>query len=571
LKPYLQKQITSALQKLNFPSREINFDIPKEEKFGDLSCNIALILSKELKRQPRKIAEEIVKNLQPDKDKISKIEIAGPGFINFFISENYYKEILLQILDQKENYGKSDLHKDQTANLEWVSANPTGPLHAGHGRHVCLGKAIASLLEWSGYKVTREYYYNDAGNQMADLGSSIRARYNGLFSSYNYDELVEYKGDYIITIAKKIKDEYGDKYIESKTEPDYRFFKNIGEKYCFELIKNTLRKLGIQHDIFFNESKLYPSSYQELGLINNTIELDRLDKYPKSEIIELLMIFRDKNLIYIDEGAVYLKIDASEDYEKDKVIIKSTGEPTYRLPDMAYHIDKIKRGYDLIIDIFGSDHGDTYKEVLYGVKAAGYDTSKVKVIIHQMVTFKSGDESVKMSKRSDNVYYLDDLINDIGVDATQFFFVMRSANTHLDFDIELAKEQSDKNPVYYLQYAHARIAGILRNADENLPEYKKTNILNPDLIRTEEEINLLKILSRFPEEVLSAASSFEPHRIITYLNEVASRFHIFYHNNRVVNPDEKEISLSRLQICLAAKQVLKNGFDIIGISAPERM
>lgn len=240
---------------------------------------------------------------------------------------------------------------------------------------------------------------------------------------------------------------------------------------------------------------------------------------------------------------------------------------------MAYHIDKIKRGYDLIVDIFGSDHGDTYKEVLYGVKSLGYDDSRIKVIIHQMVTFRMGDESVKMSKRSDKVYSLDELIDDIGIDATQFFFIMRGANTHLDFDIELAKERSDKNPVYYLQYAHARTCGILRNAEEHLKD-AVSHSNDSDLIKlliNHDEIRLMKVLSRFPEEVLNSAASFEPHKIINYLNELAESFHRFYHNNRIVDPEKIEISLARIILCKATKQVFKNGFEIIGVSAPERM
>jgi arginyl-tRNA synthetase len=295
--------------------------------------------------------------------------------------------------------------------------------------------------------------------------------------------------------------------------------------------------------------------------------------YKNSTIKKTLEEFKSKELSYEEDGAIWLKMDPKEGFQKNKVIVKSTGEPTYRLPDIAYHVDKIQRGYDLIIDIFGSDHGDTYKEVLYGVRSLGYDADKIKVIIHQMVTFKMGEESFKMSKRSDKSYNLDDLMDDIGVDAAQFFFVMRGANTHLDFDIALAKDRSEKNPVYYLQYAYARICGILRNADDHIPEYKNADIknLNLDLITTDEEIKLLKILAGFEDEVISAANTYEPHKIITYLNEVAENFHRFYHNNRVVDQQNKELSVSRLMLCSATKQVLKNGFDIIGISSPERM
>ncbi|MCX6164331.1 MAG: arginine--tRNA ligase, partial [Ignavibacteriae bacterium] len=289
-------------------------------------------------------------------------------------------------------------------------------------------------------------------------------------------------------------------------------------------------------------------------------------------IDELLKIFKEKKISYESEGALWLKMDEKK-FEKDKVIVKATGEPTYRLPDMTYHIDKIKRRFDLIIDIFGSDHFDTYKEVLFGVQSAGFNTDNIKVIIHQMVTFKKGNESFKMSKRSDNVYYLDDLIEDVGIDATQFFFIMRAANTHLDFDIELAKEQSDKNPVYYLQYAYARICGILRNSLENFKLFDKFKISDLDfnLIKDEYEINLLKILTKFPDEIEDAARTLEPHKLISYLNNIAESFHKFYHKNRVLDLENPLLSYTRLCICNAVKKILNNGFNIIGIKSPERM
>jgi len=548
IKDQVSEILQAAIKEYGFPEREIVLDIPKDEKFGDASSNVAMTLSKELKTPPRKIAEEIISKISIDNKLITKTEIAGAGFINFFLSDDLYKNELKNILGDGNDYGKSELHKGQTANLEWVSANPTGPLHTGHGRQLCLGKAIANLLEWTGYKVTREYYYNDAGNQMNNLAKSVRARYMQIFEhEFPFPEY-GYVGEYVNEIANLIYEKHGE---SLKDSDDLDYFKKEGEVFTFDVIKNTLSNLGIHHDIFFNETSLYE----------------------KKEIEKTLEAFKEKDLSYELDGATWLKMDENEGIQKDKVIVKTTGEPTYRLPDIAYHIDKIKRGYDLIIDIFGSDHGDTYKEVLYGLKSLGYNTDKIKVIIHQMVTFKMGNESVKMSKRSDNVYYLDELISDIGSDAMQFFYVMRGANTHLDFDLSLAKDHSEKNPVYYLQYAHARICGILRNADEVFPDYKKDliNSLNLDLINSPEEMKLIKILTEFPDEVLSAAKTYEPHKIITYLNTVAENFHRFYHNNRVIDPENKEISLSRIHICLSVKQVLKNGFDIIGITAPERM
>jgi arginyl-tRNA synthetase len=546
LKEYLKKSILITLEKLNYPVKDFVIDEPKDTKFGDLSANIALVISKDLKKNPREVAKSILDSLQLDTKNISKTDIAGPGFLNFFVSDEYYINVLKNIL-VSENYGKLNLNSGKTANLEWVSANPTGPLHAGHGRQVCLGKAIANLLEWTGYKVTREYYYNDAGNQMNNLAKSIKARYEQIMdTSYPFPE-DGYVGDYIKEIANKIYSEHKDKY---RNSDNLDFFKSIGELENFNKIKSTLIKFGIHHDVFYNETSLYQN-----GNIDN-----------------LKSVFKDKNLSYEKDGAIWLKMD-DKIFDKDKVIVKTTGEPTYRLPDMAYHIDKIKRGYDLMVDIFGSDHFDTYKEVLYGVQSAGFDTNNIKVIIHQMVTFKKGNESFKMSKRSDNVYYLDDLIEDVGIDATQFFFIMRAANTHLDFDVELAKDQSDKNPVYYLQYAYARICGILRNAEEN---FESINNLNPkyadfSFIKNESEINLLKTLSKFPEEVEDAAKYLEPHKLITYLNTTAESFHKFYHNNRVLDLENPVVSLARLCVINAVKNVLKNGFAIIGINAPERM
>ncbi|MDD5361546.1 MAG: arginine--tRNA ligase [Ignavibacteria bacterium] len=537
--------IDEILRKKEFPSVNYSLEPSKNPDFGDLSANAALLLAKQLKKNPRDIAKEISAELEKHTDIFTKVEIAGAGFINLFVNNSVYLNVLPVILEKQSEYGKSKINNGKKANLEWVSANPTGPLHAGHGRQVCLGKAIANLLEWSGYEVTREYYYNDAGNQMNNLAKSVYARYMQKFDKdYPFPE-DGYNGDYIRECADKIFAEKGD----SLKEPDnLDYFKETAEKNNFDKIRSTLQTLGVKHDIYFNETDLYKNK----------------------DIEKLLADFKKMGASREEEGAVWLKMDKSR-FQKDKVIVKSTGEPTYRLPDMAYHINKIKRGFDYIIDIFGSDHGDTYKEVLYGMELAGYKTDNIKVIIHQMVTFKIGDQSVKMSKRSDNVYYLDDLINDVGVDATQFFFVMRAANTHLDFDIELAKEQSDKNPVYYLQYAYARISGIFRNAKENLPSDIFGNEFKLDLLNAPEEIDLLKVLSGFPEEIVNVSQTLEPHKIITYLNGVAESFHKFYHNNRVINTEDMETTKARLKLCLAAATVLKNGFEIIGINAPERM
>ena len=554
MKEYLKKKVNSALSKMGADNLDFIFERPKDEKHGDLSTNAAMLLAKSIKKNPRQIAEQIISNLELPDPFIKSVNIAGAGFINFFVSTNYYLEQLNIALSKSDNYGRMDIHTGKSANIEWVSANPTGPLHAGHGRHIALGKAIANLLEWSGYKVTREYYYNDAGKQMDNLAKSVYARYRQLFEpEYTLPEDA-YLGEYAVEIAKIIKKEYGNKLI---SENDLSIFKTAGENWCFKSIKHTLARLGIIQDVFFSEQSLYKNG----------------------KIKEILNEFSSNGFSYERDGAVWLRLSEMKDdkgksiFENDKVIVKSSSEPTYRLPDMAYHIDKLNRGYDIIVDIFGSDHSDTYKEVLAGVGALGYDVSKIKVIIHQMVTFVQEGKPVKMSKRSDNVYYLDDLLDDVGEDVAQFFFVMRSANTHLDFDIKLAKEQSEKNPVFYLQYAHARICGILRNAEGVLSDFGKikSEELNFSLLKEPEEIDLIKTLTYFPEAVEGAAISYEPHKIINYLNELAENFHKFYHNHRVLNEEAKDLSYARLKLCEAVKTVLKNGFNIIGINAPERM
>lgn len=544
MKEIIKDIVIKYINELGYSVPEFSIDYPKNKNFGDFSANAAMVLAKELKKNPREIANELLPCLQKE-SAFSKVEIAGAGFINFFVSERFYGELVTRVIREKDNYGKLDINKGRTANLEWVSANPTGPLHAGHGRQVCLGKAIANLLEWTGYVLTREYYYNDAGNQMNNLAKSVYARYMQKFDKDFPFPKDGYAGDYIKEIANEIYEEKSDSLKETN---DLEYFKSKAELSNFKRIKNTLAKFDIKHDVFFSETDLYKNG----------------------DIENLLKTYKEKGVSREEEGATWLIMDRDR-FSKDKVIVKATGEPTYRLPDMAYHINKIQRGFDLMVDIFGSDHGDTYKEVLYGVSVAGYNPENIKVIIHQMVTFKMGDESVKMSKRSDRVYYLDDLIEDVGIDATQLFFVMRSANTHLDFDIELAKDKSDKNPVYYLQYAHARICGIFRNAEENIKDFDN-EYLNKEFEHKEPEaLELIKSLAKFPEEVKSAYEGLEPHKLIYYLNNVAELFHKFYHNNRIVNPDDLQTSYSRLQICFVTKQVLKNGFSIIGINAPERM
>ena len=448
MEEYLQPVFSESLLKIapGF-SGAIQFETPQNPEHGDLSTNIAMLIAKEMKKAPRIIANEIVEKLPKDPAVIEAVEIAGPGFINIRFSRKYFQDALGEILSLGSEFGHSKEYLGKTVNLEWVSANPTGNLHAGHGRQVCLGAAIANLLEWTGYKVVREYYFNNAGNQMRNLAVSTQVRY--LQELGQKAELPEdgYHGAEIVDIAKELVAKFGDSLVNAELTD----FQKIAEEANFTRIKNTLHRLGVHHDIYFNENSLYESGAIE----------------------KIIAELKAKGLAYDKDGAVWLKL-SEMGQDQDRVIVKSTGEPTYRLPDICYHKDKLSRGYDLIVDIFGADHIATIPDVLAAVKALGFDSEKVKVIIHQMVTFISGKEVIKFSKRSGSNYLLDELIDDVGTDATKFFFNMRAAGSHLEFDVELAKEQSEKNPVYYVQYAHARVASILRFAEQQEIRYEET-------------------------------------------------------------------------------------------------
>lgn len=549
MKDALRSRLTDILRELHYPSVDISFERPKVEAHGDLTTNVAMMLAKPVGKNPRQVAQSIVDKLDPSAFRLSKVEIAGPGFINFTFDGASVVERAKEILVLGAAFGRTEAGKGRKTNVEWVSANPTGPLHSGHGRQVVLGKAVASLLEWTGHDVTKEYYFNNAGNQMRTLGESIYARYRQqLGDDYPLAENA-YQGEYIVDIAREIVQANGETLRE--TDEERSFFRKYGEEWCFKRIKETLTRLGVRHDVFYNEDSLYASG----------------------KITEVIDEFRKRDLAYDSEGAVWFRATRFG-ADKDRVIVKGTGEPTYRLPDIAYHREKFRRGFDLIVDIFGADHIATIPDVLNGVQALGYETKDVKVIIHQMVSFVNGDEVVKMSKRNANVYTLDDLINEVGVDAVLYFFVMRSAGTHLEFDIALAKEQSDKNPVYYLQYAHARIASILRHAVQSgVPAADAAALAATtdfSLIGAKEELDLLKKLLEFPETVESCALSFEPHRLTTYLREVAESFHRFYHEHRVINDDPK-LMQARLAVCTMAKTVIANGCTILGVSCPEKM
>ncbi|MDR9410150.1 MAG: arginine--tRNA ligase, partial [Balneolaceae bacterium] len=438
-------------------------------------------------------------------------------------------------------FGKTTDNQGIKCLVEFVSANPTGPLTVGHGRNAVLGDTVSRLLEWTGADVQREYYFNNAGRQMRMLGLSVQARYLEELKLDSEFPEGGYEGGYIKDIAKQLLEEHGDKLADKE---DVTLFKEKAETVIFEEIQNTLGRMKIEMDSFFNEHTLY-----EDGSIDQVVQT-----------------FREKELAYDKDGAVWFKT-TEFGKDQDTVLIKSSGEPTYRLPDIAYHANKLDRGFDLCIDVFGADHIDTYPDVLSGIDVLGYDKEKVEVLVYQFVTLVKDGKPFKMSTRKANFVTLDELMDEVGEDVTRFFFLMRSPNTHLEFDIITAKETGEKNPVFYLQYAHARIQSILRKIDE-IAEF--IDDIDLSVLTHESEITLIKKLIAFPEAISLAAQHREPHRLITYLNELASSFTSFYHDCRIIG-EEEEIMQARTGLAKASATVLANGLGILGIEAPDRM
>lgn len=549
-----ERLITYLLQALN----ELNVNVerddiiiekPSDKKFGDASTNLAMTLAKQLKKNPRQIAKDIVSKIGTN-DTIEKVEIAGAGFINFFFTKHAVSNAIQEILTQGEKYGCSEIGKGKTALVEFVSANPTGPLTVGRGRGGVLGDCLANMLEAQGYDVTREYYFNNAGRQMRLLADSVRLRYRELCGKTQEYPEDYYQGAYIIDIAQRIYDEKKDELAETE---DLDFFKNFAEAEIFTSIKSTLKRLGIAHDTFFNELTLYET--QKSGLSRNDEVIKKLDEF---------------GYIKQEEGATWF-LTTKFGLEKDKVLVKSTGEPSYRLPDIAYHITKFERGFSKMVNVFGADHIDEYPDVIRALDILGYSTCKLNVVINQFVTTTVNGETVKMSTRKGNADLLDDLIDEVGPDATRFFFIMRNKESHLNFDVDLAKKESTDNPVFYLQYAHARICSLLRVALEETafkPSAEEYHFL--DHLGVEEELDLAKIILEYPTALELSIKALEPQKVIGYLNKVAEAFHRFYHECRIVGESEA-VQKSRMYLCLATRQVLQNGFKILGISAPEKM
>ncbi|MCK4777103.1 MAG: arginine--tRNA ligase [Actinomycetia bacterium] len=526
---------------------EITIEKPKEKTHGDLSCNIAFLLSAQEKKSPLKIAE-IILSIQPEKKlEIDKVEIAGKGFINFFISlEGYIKEIE-EIISEGKKYGDSDIGKEKKVQIEFVSANPVGPMHIGHGRWAAVGDSMARLFEKTGHEVVREFYINDYGNQMNIFGKSVAARYMEILGrKYEMPE-DGYQGEYVYDIAREIKEKEGDKYVNLPAEEREEEFKEIAFEQVMEHLRKILIELDVKFDIWFLESSLH-----QAGKVNKTID-----------------ILEKKGFVDKKDGAIWLKATEFGD-DKDRVLIRANGEPTYFAADVAYHRDKQERGFDKVIDIWGADHHGYVKRVKASMKALGFEDSFLEIIIGQLVNLKKGNLPIRMSKRTGEMVTLEELMHEVGKDGLRYFFVSKSTDTPLDFDIELAKKQSSENPVYYVQYAHARICSVINFAKDKgfiVPELKEVDL---HLLQQKEERELMKKLSQFPEEVLTTLRLRAPYRLTIFAQELASIFHVFYTECRVIS-DDKELSKARVILVKAAQIVLKDVLNLIGVSAPQKM
>ncbi len=519
-------------------------EVPKHEGQGDFSTNLALIIAGQEKKKPREIAEILVKMLGAHADIFKSVQMAGPGFINFFVNETIWQSIIHPVCRTANEYGRSEVGQNRRVLVEFVSANPTGPLSVGHGRQAILGDAIARLLTATGHEVVREYYYNDAGRQMRVLGESTRARYLehlGIPVLFPEDG---YQGEYLRDIAVQLVEKEGER-LKDCTEVTP--FKEQAEKAIFADIRNTLHRLDVRFDSYCNEHSLYEEGYVD-DVVNE---------------------LRNKKLVYEKDDAVWFKT-TKFGQEKDRVIIKSSGEPTYRLPDIAYHREKFKRGFDWLINIFGSDHIATVPDVLAGVRALGYDDSKVTVVLHQFVTLTRDGKQVKMSTRKATFVTVDELLDEVGPDVLRFFFLMRKADSQLEFDLNLATKQSQENPVYYVQYAKARLASIEKKASER--GVKRVDISGAPLAKLmlPEELNMLKSIASYPALLEDAALGLAPHRIIFFLMELAGQFHSYYNKHMVLSDDE-ELTQARLWLAEGLRIVFNNGLQVVGLSAPEEM
>ncbi|WP_409296132.1 arginine--tRNA ligase [Peribacillus sp. SCS-26] len=547
----IKQEIKEAVIKGNLAEAEqipnVVLEVPKEKAHGDYSTNMAMQLARVAKKAPRMIAETIIEHFDASKANIDKIELAGPGFINFYMDNSYLTDIIPAVLEAGDAYGESGFGQNQKVQVEFVSANPTGDLHLGHARGAAVGDSLCNILAMAGYDVSREYYINDAGNQINNLAKSVEARYfQALGQDFPMPEDA-YHGEDIIGIGKKLAGEFGDRYVHAGAEERFDFFRQYSLEIELNKLKKDLENFRVSFDVWYSETSLYHNS----------------------KIDEALQVLRDRGFIYEQDGAVWFRsTDLGDD--KDRVLIKQDGSFTYLTPDLAYHRDKLERGFEKIINIWGADHHGYIPRMKAAIEALGYDREQLEVEIIQLVHLFKNGEKMKMSKRTGKAVTMRDLMEEVGLDAVRYFFAMRSADTHMDFDLDLAVSESNENPVYYAQYAHARIASILRQGKEMNLDYAGGN-LQYSHISSEKEYDLLKKVGDFPQVVADAAEKRIPHRITNYINELAAAFHSFYNAEKVLDAEQEDKSRARLALVRSVQITIKNALALIGVSAPEKM
>ncbi|RFU62363.1 arginine--tRNA ligase [Peribacillus glennii] len=546
----LKQEIRAAVIKAGLATEgqipDVILELPKEKAHGDYSTNMAMQLARVAKKAPRMIAEGIIENFDRAGASIEKIEIAGPGFINFYMNNNYLADLIPAILEAGDRYGESDFGNNEKIQVEFVSANPTGDLHLGHARGAAVGDSLCNVLSKAGYDVSREYYINDAGNQINNLALSVEARYFQALGIEKEMPADGYHGADIIGIGKKLAEEYGDKYVNVDEKERFEFFREYGLKYEMEKLKQDLENFRVGFDVWYSETSLYKNG----------------------KIDEALSVLKERGHIYEEDGATWFRSTELGD-DKDRVLIKQDGSYTYLTPDIAYHRDKLGRGFEKLINIWGADHHGYIPRMKAAIEALGYDREQLEVEIIQLVHLYKNGEKMKMSKRTGKAVTMRDLIEEVGLDATRYFFAMRSADTHMDFDLDLAVSQSNDNPVYYAQYAHARISSILRQGAEQNISYE--GVRDFSHVSSEKEIELLKKLGEFPQAIAEAADKRMPHRMTNFIFELASVFHSFYNAEKVLDADNLERSRARLALVKTVQITLKNSLALIGVSAPEKM
>ncbi|WP_342508387.1 arginine--tRNA ligase [Sporosarcina sp. FSL K6-2383] len=549
----IQQEVKSALRAAVIAAElveeaaipEIMLETPKSKDNGDYATNIAMQLTKLAKKPPRAIAEAILEQLDTSGTSIESVDIAGPGFMNIKLATDYLGDIVKTVLEQSENYGRSTSGANEKIQVEFVSANPTGDLHLGHARGASLGDSLSNVLDFAGYDVAREYYINDAGNQINNLAYSIEARY---FQALGLDTKMPedgYHGKDIIGIGEELAKEFGDKFVNVSEQERFDYFRKHGLDFELAKLKKDLADFRVSFDVWFSETSLY-----ENGKID--VALDKL---------------RANGHVFEEDGATWFRSTTFGD-DKDRVLIKNDGTYTYLLPDIAYHEDKLFRGFDKLINIWGADHHGYIPRMKAAIEALGYDRDTLEVNVAQMVQLYKDGEKFKMSKRTGKAVTLRELVEDVGLDAVRYFFAMRSGDSQMDFDLDLAISQSNENPVYYAQYAHARISSILRQANET---GLSASVDNVSLLQAEKELELLKKIGDFPKVVSDAARMRIPHRLATYIQELAATFHSFYNAEKVLDLENRDLSEARLALITATRTTIANALKLIGVSAPEKM